>query len=1182
MKKLFFFSFILFQTFYTSNVFSQKPELVVQMGHTKGVFSVAFSPDSKCILSGSWDGTLKLWNLNAGKEIRTFSGHTSLVSSVAFSPDGKFVLSGSNDNTLKLWDIETGKEIRTFLGHTYAVSSVAFSPDGKFALSGSYDNTLKLWDMNSGKEVRSFSGHTDWITSVVFSPDGKFALSGSYDNTLKLWEIETGKEVKTFSGHFGAVNSVAYSPGGKLVLSGSNDNTLRLWEIETGKEIRTFSGHIFFVYNVAFSPDGKFALSGSQDGTLKLWDIETGKVARTFSGHTNYVYTVSFSPDGKFALSGSEDKTLKLWEIETGKVVRTYSGHTNYIYSVAFSPDGKFALSGSKDNTLRLWDIKTGREVRTFSGHTNYVNSVVFSPNGNYALSGSNDKTLKLWDIETGKEIRTFSGHTDWVYSVSFSPDGKFALSGGYDRTLKLWDIKSGQELKTFSGHSYWVESVTFSPDGKFALSGSRDNTLILWDINSGKEIRTFSGHTRSVTSVAFSSNGKFILSGSSDYTIKLWELNSGKEVKTFLGHTYGITSVAFSTNNKFALSGSYDKTLKLWDIETGKEVKTFSGHTNDVTSVAFLPDSKYILSGSIDNKMKLWNVETGKELCSMISLDSTDWAVVTPDGHFDASPGGMKLMHWVVEFETIDLEQLKERYYEPELLTKLMGFNPELLREVKRFNDVKLFPEIKVTLPSKDNKYLTINLTDRGGGIGKVKVLINSKELTADARGVDDDFKPDEKYVNLKVDISKSPYLIPGTDNKIEIFAYNAEEFLSSGSTEIHYTPDGTLATETPNFYGIIVGISNYEGDKLRLRYSSKDADDIGKALKIGAGKLFGENNTNIKIINTEQNNSEQPNKQNIIKAFESLQNIKQNDVLVVYLSGHGINLGSGTENEDFYYLTKEARTGNLEDPEIRKMTSISSKEMTDLMLKIPALKQVLILDVCGSGKVVDKLSEKRDIPSSQIRAFERMKDRTGLNILSGCASDAVSYEVSKYAQGLLTYSLLMGMKGGAVKEDGLIDVNRLFRFSEDEVPKLAFNIGGIQQPKIFGSASFDIGLILGEDKKLIPLSTAKPLILQSRFQDANRFIDHLGIEKKVNELLMQSSIASRDTKMVYIEASEFPDAYTIIGQYTINNNIINLNAKIFKGQEEKNGFIVTGETNKIDELIKKIIEETEIAILK
>ncbi|MCY3017652.1 MAG: WD40 repeat domain-containing protein [Planctomycetota bacterium] len=140
-------------------------------------------------MSSAAGNSLKLWNLSpeqeeaaTGRELRTFSGHTYYVSGIAFSPNGELALSGSYDKTVKLWDVATGRELRTFSGHAEAVTSVGFSPDGKMALSGSIDMTLKLWEVATGRELRTFRGHTGAVCSVAFSPDEQHILSAGRDN----------------------------------------------------------------------------------------------------------------------------------------------------------------------------------------------------------------------------------------------------------------------------------------------------------------------------------------------------------------------------------------------------------------------------------------------------------------------------------------------------------------------------------------------------------------------------------------------------------------------------------------------------------------------------------------------------------------------------------------------------------------------------------------------------------------------------------------------------------------------------------------------------------------------------------------------------------------------------------------------------------------------------------------
>jgi WD40 repeat protein len=305
---------------------------------------------------------LALWLLSVlpagAQEIRSFTGHGGGVTSVAFGPDGRQVLTGSFDATARLWDTATGQEIRSFTGHELSVTSVAFSPDGRQVLTGSYDNTARLWDTTTGREIRSFTGHGDIVNSAAFSPNGQQVLTGSSDGTARLWDAATGREIRSFTGHEWGVYSVAFSPDeGRQVLTGSTDTTARLWDATTGQAIRSFAGHGDGVRSVAFSPDGQQVLTGSADSTARLWDAATGREIRSFTGHGDWVWSVAFGPDGRQVLTGSFDDTARLWDAATGQEIWSFTGHSDWVFSVAFSPDRRQVLTGSFDYTARLWAI---------------------------------------------------------------------------------------------------------------------------------------------------------------------------------------------------------------------------------------------------------------------------------------------------------------------------------------------------------------------------------------------------------------------------------------------------------------------------------------------------------------------------------------------------------------------------------------------------------------------------------------------------------------------------------------------------------------------------------------------------------------------------------------------------------------------------------------------------------
>jgi WD40 repeat protein len=153
-----------------------------------------------------------------------------LVTAVAFSPNGQHIVSGSDNGTIKLWDTARGELQKTLAGHSGWVRVVAFSPDGRHIASGSGDRTVKLWDTTRGELQQTLAGHSDWVTAVAFSPDGRYIASGSNDRTVKLWDTARGELQKTLAGHSHSVRAVAFSPDGRHIASGSNDRTVKLWD----------------------------------------------------------------------------------------------------------------------------------------------------------------------------------------------------------------------------------------------------------------------------------------------------------------------------------------------------------------------------------------------------------------------------------------------------------------------------------------------------------------------------------------------------------------------------------------------------------------------------------------------------------------------------------------------------------------------------------------------------------------------------------------------------------------------------------------------------------------------------------------------------------------------------------------------------------------------------------------
>jgi serine/threonine protein kinase len=288
-----------------------------------------------------------------------FEGHLDWVQGVAFAPDAQRVLTASLDGSLRLWDVVSGRELRRFTRHAGAVTGVAFSPNGRYAVSAGADRTVRIWDVDSGWEVRCLTGHTEPATGVVFLSDNAHVVSAGQDRSLRLWEIDRGQEVRRFVGHRGAVNGLAVSDDGRRLVSAGNDRTLRLWDVETGQELACLGGQSAtesgaILTSVAIAPDGRHALTGGSDHAVSLWELEKGRRPQRFTGHADWVTCVAVAPDGRRAISGSGDRTVRLWDLAGGRELCRWMAEAS---ALTFSPDGRRVLLGSRDSTASLWAL---------------------------------------------------------------------------------------------------------------------------------------------------------------------------------------------------------------------------------------------------------------------------------------------------------------------------------------------------------------------------------------------------------------------------------------------------------------------------------------------------------------------------------------------------------------------------------------------------------------------------------------------------------------------------------------------------------------------------------------------------------------------------------------------------------------------------------------------------------
>jgi uncharacterized caspase-like protein len=626
--------------------------------------------------------------------------------------------------------------------------------------------------------------------------------------------------------------------------------------------------------------------------------------------------------------------------------------------------------------------------------------------------------------------------------------------------------------------------------------------------------------------------------------------------------------SAVFSLDGKQVITGSIDGTVRFWDVATGTQVRRLDAG-EAVDEVVLSPNGKSLLAVTRDYTTRVWDALSGRQLCSLVSFRDGTWSVVDPSGRYDASNGGdVNGLHWVVGNEAIALSQLKQRYYEPGLLAKILTNQP--LRDVGAFSGVQLYPEVTYEAPPPGSTQLTIKIINRGGGIGKVIVLLNGTESNAKAR--DMETRRRSERVEMTVDLSGGA-VKPGEENEIRVLVYNAAGYLSSRGPVVKWIAPGNAIKDPPELYAILAGISMYKAEYVNLQYPAKDAEDMAKALRRGAMNLFGADKVHMSVLSSSGNpGTVKPTKENLKNAFEQARKAGPGDVLVVYLAGHGVAARLSGDDDTYCYLTEEFRGDDLADDAIRAEQSITSDDLAEWIKNIKALKRVLMLDTCAAGAASAKLKliDSRLPSSDQQRALDRLKDSTGFHVLMGSAADRPSYEASQYGQGLLTRALLEGMKYGAIKNE-IVDVSSLFQYARERVPVLArsIGVGGVQRPQIIAPKgdSFPVARITSKDAEEIYLAKAKPFIMRPRIVNPNE-VDDDALEQALRRALRDESepvtrgSGGTEPRLVYLDDGELPSAVRASGTFTTSGSRVIVSVTLRRG-EQRASFEVNGTKN-------------------
>jgi WD40 repeat protein len=1002
-----------------------------------------------------------LYDIRTGKKLRTFDG-----TPCAFGPNDQWLVTtvdGAWNNETRrrdpgsvvLWDAESGQKLRTFDLDSGNSSLVALSPDGRFLLGAIAGDLNKetdradpwsaiVWDVESGQKLRTFAIGSGRYVAAAFSPDGRsllIAAEGEWSKetnrsgpgSIVLWDVESGQKLRTYDVGSGGRTAAAFSPDGRRILTAAGSGkrgSLILWDVESGQKLRTIEvGSDLewqFTVSIAFGRDGRRVMVGLANLGSAIWDIATGAKTWAFADPANPF--ANCTAGAHFSAKGTRLVTVHgmhrnathgvvLWDAQTGQKLRSFHLGNRGLHSTDFSPDGRKmaavldrwnANTKCSEYSVASWDVESGQQLQTFDMGSGYLASVDFSLDHRLLLTRirrSNEKNEPayaiVWSVETGQKLRTFEIDTWPLSSACFSPDGQNVLirDGEF---VSLWRVPNGKKLRTYGlGSQDERASAAFSPDGQKLLIPGKES-LSLCDVGSGQKLRTLDLGSERLDSGEFSPDGRRILTRTykpsdgrsflQNQLLTLWDVESGEKLRTIDTGCWNLRSINFSSDWRELLALDYHGKASLWDLENGTRLRTIDlGQQDAISSVSFDPSGRYIRA--IGAWRLLYVIDRATGDCVLHGdAAGDDILYTTPDGYFDGPAEARQRVCYRIGtgLNVVPVDRFFQDFYRPGLLAEIhQGQRP--------MPDVQLghsLPPIVQILSPKPGEVetaevtLEVQVTDQGGGVSNWALFQNGARVLAPGQTRQEG---KSLYRSFRVG------LIEG-ENRLSVKAASGDGSWESEPAEVTLRYERPLAKS--RMYVLAVGINKYADASLNLNFAATDAQAMAELFRRRGQKLYEQ-------VSATTLTDQQATKNGIKESLRQLAaQTRPQDTLLLFLAGHGMTIG-----QRYYFVPHEVRkeAERIED-DIRKQ-GLPDDELSDYLGTAKALKRILILDTCASGGALRSVLKQRS--GFALRgAIERLSHAQGLLVIAAASSTEQAQESKELGHGVLSYSLLAGLK--------------------------------------------------------------------------------------------------------------------------------------------------------------------------
>ncbi|MFX1396802.1 MAG: hypothetical protein ACFFAS_07125 [Promethearchaeota archaeon] len=742
-------------------------------GHDGPVTSLAISPDDKYLASGSWDQTIKLWDIKSKKLLKTIEAHEDWLGKLKFTPDGKFLISivrymdSQDKKNIKVWDVERGKIVKIIKAHEDGVGTFNITPDGSYLISiGEYDNKVRIWKFPSGKLIKEISDLN--VNSVIFSPDAKYMIFALFKGIIEIREFPSNKLIQRYKNYENLVNTRETSPDADYIASCSGSHASRIhginiWGWETGRLIWMDVGEPDWTIRrnaVAISRDNKFLINGADKGLLQIWDLEKGSLVKSLEGLESDVNSVVISNDGRYLFSACSDHNITIWDFIEKKPIYIFEGNNFILDKALGTSNNKLIANITCSQTspteyfyIDAWDLVSGNFLRAFRRKGLQVKYYGKSEDGKFMLTGSDDNVINIWSINSGKVVKSLDGFlTKYERSSRIKKPPVVSFDMNYfamktDHLLTSWNLITGQKISEIEVYEYFrVDFIGISPNGKYMLTYSKGHPLKLWQMQKARLCWSANAPNSFISSYLFSLEDDQVITGMSDGQIKFWDLKDGKLLKTLKTNMRYVTSLILSSDRKYLISVSNSKEVIIWDMTTKKRhwsLKSF----REVVSIFFIENTHLFAICDEGGQIDIWDatLEESKNIPTEIEdqLENVE-NLITNNDYVNAKSNleTIMILAKMYDFESInglaleklqlieeklskgDIEKKKFEIGEPLVLSE----NLKKIRQLEK--ELSLAPEIKEIM----DKIIKLDkILDESAGMarGLIKIHPYAKQLS-------------------------------------------------------------------------------------------------------------------------------------------------------------------------------------------------------------------------------------------------------------------------------------------------------------------------------------------------------------------------------------------------------------------------------------------------------------------